>query len=156
MSKEMRRYIDDFKKILLKENEEFNEKLNKSDVRSSKFTFLLHKYGKEEIISNIESASDYTKYELNDMSIGDLSDIWYSLDMDSIVDLDSDVRSSKFTFLLDKYIPDHDNILQIMKDKYGYGDLSYGWMEEFEQTKDSLVTSDEEYAEKFNKFIEEN
>ena len=56
----------------------------------------------------------------------------------------------------DKYIPDHDNILQIMKDKYGYGDLSYVWMEEFEQTKDSLVTSDEEYAEKFNKFIEEN
>jgi hypothetical protein len=56
----------------------------------------------------------------------------------------------------DKYIPDHDNILQIMRDKYGYGDLSYGWMEEFEQTKDSLVTSDEEYAEKFNKFIEEN
>jgi hypothetical protein len=55
-----------------------------------------------------------------------------------------------------KYIPDHDNILQIMKDKYGYGDLSYGWMQEFEQTKDSLVSSDEEYAEKFNKFIEEN
>lgn len=54
-----------------------------------------------------------------------------------------------------EYIPDHDNILQIMKDKYDYGDLSHGWMEEFEQTKDSLVSSDEEYAEKFNKFIEE-
>ena len=69
---------------------------------------------------------------------------------ESWIQLHSDYQGSG------KYIPDHDNILQIMKDKYGYGDLPYGYIEEFEQTKDSLVSSDEEYAEKFNKFIQEN
>ena len=147
MSKEMRRYIDDFKKILLKENEEFNEKLNKSDVRSSKFTFLLHKYGKEEIISNIEAASDYTKYELNDMSIGDLSDIWYSLDMNSIVDLDSDVRSSKFTFLLDKY--GKEEIISNIEaasfySKYELNDMSIGDLSDiwYSLDMDSIVDLD--------------
>ena len=55
-----------------------------------------------------------------------------------------------------EYIPDQDNILQIMKDKYGYGDLSYERMEEFERTVYSLISSDEEYAKKFDEFIKEN
>jgi hypothetical protein len=53
------------------------------------------------------------------------------------------------------YYPDHDDILQIMKDKYGYGDLSYSLIEEFEETEQFLsVSSDEEYADKLNQFID--
>lgn len=52
------------------------------------------------------------------------------------------------------YDPDHDNIMDIMKDKYGYGDLSWEYIDEFEDTDDfDDVYSDEEYASKLDDYI---
>lgn len=61
----------------------------------------------------------------------------------------------KVVKLLDKkYIPDEDNILKILKDKYGYGDISPMYFDEFGQTKASLkIKSDEQYAAKLDKII---
>lgn len=53
-----------------------------------------------------------------------------------------------------KYIPDEDNILKILKDKYGYGDISPMYFDEFGQTKKILkIKSDEQYAAELDKII---
>jgi hypothetical protein len=61
----------------------------------------------------------------------------------------------KVVKLLDKkYVPDEDNILKILKDKYGYGDISPMYFDEFGQTKaSSKIKSDEQYAAKLDKLI---
>lgn len=57
----------------------------------------------------------------------------------------------KVTKLLDKkYVPDEDNIREILKEKYGYGDLSYESLERFEKIFPRKFKSDEEYAQKFH------
>jgi len=54
-----------------------------------------------------------------------------------------------------EYEPDQDNISDIMKDEYGYGDLSGEWFEEFENSKQyKNIKSDEEYAQKFDIYID--
>jgi hypothetical protein len=61
----------------------------------------------------------------------------------------------KIVKLLDKmYVPDEDNILKILKDKYGYGDISPMYFEEFAQTKGIMkIKSDEQFASKLDKII---
>jgi hypothetical protein len=57
----------------------------------------------------------------------------------------------KVAKLLDnKYVPDEDNIREILKEKYGYGDLSYESLERFEKNFPRKFKSDEEYAKKFH------
>jgi hypothetical protein len=65
------------------------------------------------------------------------------------------MKIKKFESFKNIYEPDHDNILQIMRDKYGYGDLSYHWLEEFEESDKFFgVSSDEEYADRLNQFVD--
>lgn len=66
----------------------FNEHNQNSKIyESSKFSRLLDEYGEDEIIAQIVAVSDWKTEDLIGMDSDELSDIWYSLDMDDIVDL---------------------------------------------------------------------
>ncbi len=54
-----------------------------------------------------------------------------------------------------KYDPDYDNIIQIMKSEFGYGDLPYMWFEEFEDNNKNEINSDEEYSKLLHLYIQE-
>lgn len=50
-----------------------------------------------------------------------------------------------------KHEPDIDNVLKILKDCYGYGDIGVGYFEEFENSEIfKNVLSDKEFAMKIN------
>ncbi len=53
------------------------------------------------------------------------------------------------------YMADYDNILNILKVKYGYGDIPHNYFIEFEE-KNSInnINSDEEYSKKLDEFID--
>ena len=53
-----------------------------------------------------------------------------------------------------KYDPDYDNIIKIMKSEFGYGDFSYIWFEEFEDNNKNEINSDEEYSKLLHLYIQ--
>lgn len=54
------------------------------------------------------------------------------------------------------YQVDEDNVLNILKDEYGLGDISSEYFTDFEDSEyyDDSISSDEEYAERLYDFID--
>jgi hypothetical protein len=70
---------------------------------------------------------------------------------------DKDYSDEEVTGGKKGYNKDEDNILSILKEKYGLGDVSPSYFEEFESSGGHKgVNSDKDYADKLSKFIKES
>lgn len=147
----------------------FNKKF-KNFVNNLGNSFLNH-MGSD---ARIEESRDYSdKEQVKDMIverlIGEVVSIMHEIDYDDLQDILTKVyENSEFLFMdEDSYLSeqrefnrsevDIDVVLELMKYKYGYGDLASGWIEEFEEElgNETLSTINSlEYADLLHRFIQ--
>jgi hypothetical protein len=123
----------------------------------------------------IKESRDYSNKEqvkdkIVERLIGEIISIMHEIDYDDLQDILTKVyENSEFLFMdEDTYLSeqrefnrsevDIDVVLELMKYKYGYGDLASGWVDEFEEELDDETLSTLnviEYADLLHRFIED-
>jgi hypothetical protein len=147
----------------------FNKKF-KNFVNNLGNSFLNH-MGSD---ARIEESRDYSNKEqikdkIVERLIGEVVSIMHEIDYDDLQDILTKVyENSEFLFMdEDTYLTeqrafnrsevDIDVVLELMKYKYGYGDLASGWLDEFEEElgNETLSTINSlEYADLLHRFIQ--
>lgn len=126
-------------------------------------------------LPDLQESRDYSNKEqvkdkIVDRLIGEIISIMHEIDYDDLQDILTKVyENSEFLFMDDDIINldeqrefnrsevDIDVVLELMKYKYGYGDLASGWVEEFEEElgNETLSTINSlEYADLLHRFIQ--
>lgn len=124
----------------------------------------------------IKESRDYSNKEqvkdkIVERLIGEIISIMHEIDYDDLQDILTKVyENSEFLFMDDdimnldeqrefnRYEVDIDVVLELMKYKYGYGDLASGWVDEFEEELDDETLSTLnviEYTDLLHRFIQD-